>query len=584
MSKPAQPMHVETIRRKYKDKQYLCHLLRRSWREDGKVKKETLANLSALPQPAIDAIRTVLKGEPVVAAGDAFEILRALPHGHVAAVLGTMKRLGIPQLLAPRVGRQRSLALALIAARILEPRSKLATASGLREETMHSSLGQQLGVVRADEDDLYDAMDWLGSRQDRIEKALADRHLANGAVVLYDLTSAHMEGRICPLAQLGYARDGRKGKLQIEFGLLTDCDGRPIAVEVFKGNTADPATVASQVKKLRERFGVERLILVGDRGMLTQARIQEDMQPHDGIDWISCLRAPAIAELRDSGALQLSLFDSRDLAEITSPQFPGERLVVCKNPLLAARRARKRTELLEATERELDKIVAATSRKSRPLRGKERIGVRLGRVLGRFKMGKHFDWTIEDDHFSYCRNEAGIAAEAALDGVDVVRTSVDADTLAADEVVRKYKSLSNVERAFRTLKTVDLRVRPVYHVLPRRVRAHVLVYMLAYYVEWHMRRALAPLLFDDTDPERAEAKRTSVVAPVERSDSALKKDRTRRTPDGLPVQSFRSLLDDLATLTLNRCRALGSETFDLLATQTPLQRRALDLLDVPPAP
>jgi transposase len=577
-------MHIETIYRPYKDKRYACHLLRRARREDGKVKKETLANLSDLPEAAIDALRRILKGESVVAVGDALAIERSRPHGHVVAVLGTMKRLGIERLLASQPSRQRDLCMAMIAARVLEPKSKSATVRGFRPDTLRSTLGEALHVERADEDALYEAMDWLLARQERIEASLAKKHLSEGAMVLYDLTSTYIEGRTCPLAKLGYSRDGKTGKRQIEFGLMTDGEGRPIAVEVFAGNTADPNTVYTQVNKLRERFKLERVVLVGDRGMLTQARIDEDLRPHQGLDWITSLRAPAIAELRESGALQLSLFDTRDLAEITDPAYPGERLVVCKNPLLAQERARKRSELLAATEREFEKVVRATQRTRDPLRGAAKIGVRVGKVLGKFKMAKHFDLQIAEGSFSFARNEARIADEAALDGIYVVRTSVGVDRLSAEDVVRRYKSLSDVERAFRSFKTVDLKVRPIYHAKEQRVRAHVLLCMLAYYVEWHMRRDLAPILFDDHEPDAAEAKRESIVQPAERSDAALKKAATKRTADGLPVQSFRDLLADLATLALNRVRTPSGATFDMLTEPTQLQRKAFELLQITPAP
>jgi hypothetical protein len=561
-------------------------LLRESYRDGARVKNRTLANLSTWAPERVDALRQVLRGQPVSAGRleGAFAIVRSRPHGHVAAVLGTVRRLGLDGLLAPRPDRRRHLALALIVARVLEPRSKLATARSLDPDTLTSTLGELLGLGRADEDDLYATMDWLLARQARVEQALARRHLSDGSLVLYDVTSTYFEGRTCPLARLGHSRDGQRDKLQIVFGLLTNGAGCPIAVEVFEGNVGDPKTLAAQIKKLRERFGITRVVLVGDRGMITEARIREDLAPIAGLDWITALRAPAIQALAASGALQLSLFDQQDLAEITHPAYPGERLIVCKNPLLAEDRARKRRELLDATERALAPITAATQRERRPLRGRTRIALRVGRVLGRRKVGKHFTLEITDTRFRYERDEASIAREAALDGLYVIRTKVDAARLPAAEVVRAYKRLAQVERAFRSLKTIDLKVRPIHHRKADRVRAHVWLCTLAYYVEWHMRQALQSILFDDDDPAAGEARRRSIVSPARRSPRAEVKAATKRTDDGLPVHSFRTLVADLATLTKNRVqpKAPGSPTFELLAIPTPLQQRAFALLGVSP--
>jgi transposase len=468
----------------------------------------------------------------------------------------------------------------MIVARILEPASKLATVRGLEAETASSSLGSCLGLGTVSEDELYLAMDWLLERQSAIEKQLARRHLEHGSVVLYDLTSTYFEGRQCPLAHYGHSRDERPGNLQIVFGLLTDQAGCPVAVEVFEGNTADPKTVASQVEKLRSQFSLERVILVGDRGMLTSARIEQDLRS-SGLDWITALRSPQIRHLVDSGYLQLSLFDQQDLAEITHPDYVGERLIACRNPLLAEERARKRQELLAACEKRLEQIAAATERKQRPLRGKEKIGMAIGRALGRYRMDKHFAFSIQEDHFTYTRKPDSIAQEAALDGIYVLRTSVAEQALSAAEAVRQYKRLSVVERAFRSLKSVDLKVRPIHHHLADRVRAHILLCMLAAYVEWHIKRALMPLLFTDEQPEAGEALRTSVVAPAERSPAALRKVHTQFTEDGLPVHSFTTLLQDLATLTLNQVEAAG-RSFQMISTPTPLQRRAFELLGVAP--
>ena len=556
-------------------------LLREGWRENGKVRKRTVANLSSWSMEKVETLRRLLKNEPLVGRDDAFDIVRSLPHGHVAAVLGTLKKLGLEKLIDPKPSSRRNQVLAMIAARILEPASKLATARGLVEATAVSTLGEILDPG-LDEDDLYGAMDWLLERQGRIERGLAKRHLDEGCLVLYDLTSVWMEGRACPLARRGHSRDGKRDKLQIEFGLLCDRDGCPVSVEVFPGNTADPATVGSQIATVRERFSLSKVVLVGDRGMLTQARIREEVKPA-GVDWISALRGPAIRSLVEAGDVEMSLFDERDLVEITSDAYPGERLMVCRNPLLAEDRARKRQELLEATEALLEAIAAATRREKRRLKGREKIGERVGKVIGKYKMAKHLTWTIDDDGvFTYERDEASIAAEARLDGLYVIRTSLPASELDGPGTVRAYKRLSSVERAFRSLKTVDLKVRPVYHRTEPRVRAHVLLCMLAYYVEWHMRRKLKPMLFDDEDAEGAEARRPSVVAPAKVSLSARIKAAAKTTSDGDPVHSLSTLIDDLATITRNTVapRLPGAESFQVTTRPTPLQRKALDHLGV----
>jgi hypothetical protein len=555
-------------------------LLRESYREGGKVKKRTLLNLSDWPADRIAGFKMLLKGGTVIPQDQqAITIIRSLPHGHVAAALGTARKIGLDRLLGPDDNRCRDLVLALIVSRLLEPGSKLAAARALSPDTASSSLGQQLGLGMVDEDEVYTALDWLAVRQPAIETALAKCHLAGGTLVLYDVSSSYMEGRCCPLAQFGYNRDRKRGKLQIVYGLLCAPDGCPVAIEVFEGNTADPMTLTSQVRKLRERFGLDHVVLVGDRGMITQARITEDLTKA-GLDWITALRAPAIKVLRDTGTLQMSLFDERDMASITSPDFPGERLIVCRNRALAAERARKREDLLAATERELARIVAAVARKRQPLRGTAKISLKVGTVLDKHKMAKHFTLDITDNYFAFARKTEEIAAEAALDGIYVVRTSLPATVLDDPTTVRSYKSLSLVERAFRCLKTVDLQVRPVYHWLADRVRAHVFLCMLAYYLEWHMRQRLAPMLYDDTDKDAAEAQRASVVAKAERSPAAITKQTTGRTEDGLPVHSFHTLLADLATLTRNTLvTAVDPERFfTLTARPTALQQKALDLL------
>ena len=574
MASRGSSIHVATTRRVYKDKVYESHLLRRSYREGGKVLHETVGNLSHLPIETIDLIRRSLRGERFVAAEDRLEVIRSLPHGHVAAVLGTLRAHGLDKLLDRQPSRERDLAIAMIAARVLDPRSKLATTRAWTQST----LADELQVSDADEDELYAAMDWLLARQARIEKGLAKRHLSDGSLVLYDLTSTYFEGHSCPLAKLGYSRDGKRGLAQIVFGLLTDARGCPIAVEVFAGNTGDPSTVATQVTKLRKRFGLKSVVVVGDRGMLTAARIRDDIAPA-GLSWITALRAPAIDALRTSGSLQLSLFDDKDLGEITDPAYPGERLIVCRNPLLAEQRSRKRDELLACTERDLERIRVRIA--AGKLRAEKAIGLRVGRVINRFKMAKHFVLHIKTGSFHFERDQEQITREAALDGFYVIRTNVADTQLDTAAVVRSYKSLSQVERAFRSLKTIDLHVRPIHHRTEARVRAHILLCMLAFYVQWHMQHAWAPMLFaDDLPPGR---KSDSPVSPAQRSAAAEDKAQTTRRPDGQPVHSFRTLLGELATIARNRIRPVGADdtaTFDLNTIPTPLQREALDRLGI----
>src|SRR5574338_274260 len=560
-------------------------LLRENWREGGKVKSRTLANLTHWPDAKVEALRRVLRGEPFLApAADWCEIERSLPHGNVAAVLGTLRRIGLDRLLPRRPRRPATLALALIVARVVEPAAKLATARQLSEATASHSLGTVLGLGPVDEDELYRALDVLGAAQPAIERALSRRHLKDGTLVLYDVTSSYLEGRCCELARFGYSRDDRPDRPQIVFGLLCAADGCPVAVEVFEGDTGDPKTLAAQIDKLKKRFGLKRVVLVGDRGMITSARIEEDLKPA-GLDWITALRAPAIQALAaDGGPLQLSLFDEKDMAEIESPDYPGERLIVCHNPLLAAERARKREDLLAATERDLAKIRAATIRIRNPLRGEAAIALKVGAVLGRRKVAKHFKLTITEETLSFVRDAEAVAAEAALDGFYVLRTSVPAATLDAAATVLAYKSLARVERAFRSLKSIDLGVRPVHHRLAGRVRAHVFLCMLAYYVAWHMRRELAPLLFEDHDRPAAAATRISPVAVAQVSPAARAKARARKTDDGSPVHSFRTLLADLATLTRNTVRFGDNLPITVLSRPTPLQQRAFGLLGIALAP
>jgi transposase len=557
-------------------------LLRESFRENGRVRKRTLANLSDWPTTLVEGFRTLLKGGVAVAEGG-IAIRRALPHGHAAVVLGTIRAIGLDRLLGkPTDKRLAPLTIALIASRLVSPASKLATARDLAADTACSSLGRLLQLGAVDEVELYRALDWLGARQAAIEGALARRHLKDGALVLYDVSSSWLEGRCCELARFGYSRDGKKGKLQIVYGLLCAADGCPVAVEVFEGNTADPMTLSAQIDKLKERFGLSRVVLVGDRGMITSARIRDELRPA-GLDWITALRAPQIRALVDAGAFQLSLFDERDLAEITAPDFPGERLVVCRNPLLAEERTRKREDLLHATEAALTKLADQIAGGTGPT-GQDKIARGVGRIENRYKLAKLFDITVAEDGFTFGRNHARIADEARLDGFYVIRTSVEDKALAAENVVGAYKSLARVERAFRSLKTVDLHLRPIHHWLAPRVRAHVFLCMLACHVEWHMRERLKPILFDDDDPATAARQRTSIVAPAQPSPAALRKRASKLTANGGPVHSFQSLLRDLATCTLNEMTTTldAAYSFTLVATPTPIQAQAFRLLDVDP--
>ena len=570
-------------------------LLRESWREGGKVKKRTLANLSKLPMPVVQGLRTLLKGGVAFAdAGEALEIRRALPHGDVSAVLGTLRDVGLERRLAggkpdPGEGRLKDLALAMIVARVIAPGSKLSTLRALSLETANSSLGLVLGLAGEDAPpigtrEIYAALDWLGDQQERIEKSLAKKHLGDGTLVLYDVSSSYLEGRCCELARFGYSRDKRGDRPQIVYGLLCDRHGCPVAIEAFSGETGDPSTLQAQVAKLKQRFGLTRVVVVGDRGMITQARLREDLEPA-GLDWITALRAPQIRALIDAGPLQLDLFDDQtDLAEITASDYPGERLVVCRNPVLAKERARKRSELLAATERALSRIAMATRRKRRPLRGKAEIGLEVGKVIDKHKMAKHFQITITEDSFTYQRREQAIAAEARLDGLYVIRSNLPKQAMSAEDLVASYKSLAQVERAFRSLKSVDLQIRPVYHWLAPRVRAHLFLCMLAYHVEWHMRERLKPILYADHDKAAAEAERSSIVAPLEPSPAAKRKARRHRTDEGTPLTSLRDLLRHLATLTLNSViTPLNPNcSFTVTATPTDLQSTAFELLGVKP--
>ena len=567
-------MHVETSRshqvlRDGTERTYERHLLRRSFRDGGKVRKETLANLSHLPPEAITAVRAVLAGKTLIDADAAFEVTRSLPHGHAAAVHAMARTLGFPALLGPP-GRDRDLAYALIVSRVIRPASKLSAAGWWDDVT----LGPDLGVAGAATDDIYAAMDWVTARQDDIEKQLAARHLAEGGIAMFDLSSSWVEGAHCELAAYGYSRDGKRGKPQIEYGLLTDREGRPVAVRVFAGNTADPKTFPGAVSAVREKFGLKQMIMVGDRGMITTARIK-DLRELEGMAWITCLRHPAIKKLMaDDGPLQLSLFDEQDLAEISSGDFPGERLIACRNPFEARKRARTREALLAATEADLEKI-AAQAQAGR-VKDPDKIGVRAGKVINKRKVAKHFLLDIGEGRISWRRDQASIDTEAATDGIYVIRTPVPAETLDAAGAVAAYKDLASLERDFRHLKADDLDLRPIWHRLEDRVRGHVLICMLACYLTWHLRQAWAPLTFtDEHRPARADP-----VAPARRSPSASAKAAFKTGPGQQPIRGFRDLIDHLATLTRDTIR-VGSQTVDKLANPTPTQRRAFDLIGAP---
>ena len=566
--------HVVTTTRKYKNQAYRTHLLRRSFREDGKVKNETLGNLSHLPEPVVDIIRRSLQGETFVPLGDAFEIIRSRPHGHVQAVRQAMQRLGMDALIASKPCRERELVLAMVASRIAEPAPKLATTRWWHTTT----LAEDCGVSEASEDHLYAAMDWLLARQDAIQKKLARRHLRDGGLVLYDLSSSYFEGACCPLAKRGYSRDGKPGTLQVNYGLLTDARGCPVAVSVHEGNTADSRTFMPAVHKLREDFGIERMVMVGDRGMVSQKAIGE-MRESDGIGWITALKSSSIRALIEQGQLQMDLFDDRNLLELNSPDYPGERLVACRNEVLARLRAHKREALLAATERNLAKIKARVD--AGRLAGRDAIGLRVGKIINQYKVAKHFEPAIADAAFSWARKQDSIVSEAALDGVYIIRTSVPATQMDAPQCVRNYKSLANVERAFRSIKTVDLKVRPIHHRTANRVRAHIFLCMLAYYVEWHMRETWRELMFADTDQLAKETR--DPVAPATRSEPARTKATTHALSDGSPAHSFSTLMAELATIVRNTCRApsngSAAPTFEITTIPNPKQRHALALIE-----
>ncbi len=559
-------------------------LLRESYRQDGKVRKRTLANLSKWPPELIEQFQKLLKGVPTIdKLEDAFEIVRSQPHGHVRAVLGTLHQLKLHTAILQRSSRNRDLVQAMVVARILSPTSKLATARGLAPETGSSTLAQELHLGRVTEVELYQTMDWLQSRQGKIEQKLAQRHLSENTLVLCDLSSTYLEGQHCPLGKRGHCRDRKKGKIQIEFSLLCNQQGCPVAVTVFEGNTSDPKTLKPQLQKLTERFGIKQGILVGDRGTMPDSQIVKQLKDLEGWDWITALRAAQIRKLWEAGKLKLEQFESQCWLEIESETYPNERLIACRNAHLARQSGHKREALLTATETELDQIVVATGRSKKRLRGKAEIGLRVGKVLNRFKVAKYFELSITDTHFSYQRQLDKIEADAQLDGIYVIRTSVSRQKLAATEVVQTYKSLSHVEQAFRCIKTSDLKIRPIFHYLEARVRAHVFICFLAYYVEWHMRQKLAPILFEEDDPDEAQQLRTSVVEPAKRSHSARQKAGSKQTAQGEPVHSFQSLLSDLSTITRSTVKPqqLSIGCFEKITQATPIQQRAFELLEVP---
>jgi transposase len=565
--------HVVTTTRKYKDQVYRSHLLRRSYREDGVVKNETLGNLSHLPDALIDIIRRSLRGETFVPLGQAFEVTRSRAHGPAQAVALAMQRLDLAAVIASKPCRERNLVLAMLASRIVAPHTKLATTRWWHTTT----LAEDFGVADASEDDLYAAMDWLHARQGAIQKKLAARHLSADGLVLYDLSSSYFEGCCCPLAKLGYSRDGRRGLLQVNYGLLTDARGCPVAVSVHEGNVADSQTLLPEVQRLRKDFGIERLVMVGDRGMISSKAIAE-LRESDGIAWITALKSVSIRALVEQGHLQLGLFDERNLLELSSPDYPGERLVACRNPELAKLRTHKRQELLAATEANLEKIKTRVD--AGKLAGQDEIGLRVGKLINQYKMAKHFELAIGDKTFSFARKRDGIAAEAALDGLYIIRTSVPAAKMDASDCVRNYKSLANVERAFRSLKTIDLKVRPIHHRTADRVRAHIFLCMLAYYVEWHVREAWRELMFADTE-QQAKAMRDP-VAPARRSKAALAKVARHTLDDGTPVHSFATLMAELATIVRNTCRTPkagpDAPTFEVHTSPNAKQQRAFELL------
>ena len=557
-------------------------LLRESYREGDQVKKITRANLSKLPDDIIDNLKLALKGATLSmneGIPNHFEVIRSLPHGHVMAILETIKKLGLDKIISEKSSRIRNLVVAMIVARIINPKSKLATARGFNSETCSQSLGQLLDLEKADEDELYNALDWLLEKQEKIEKHLAIKHLESGTLVLYDVTSTYLEGNGCELGKYGYNRDKKKGKTQIVFGLLCSAKGCPIAVEVFEGNTSDCATLSGQIEKVRKGWGIENVVWVSDRGILTNSKINELVKPIEGLDYITGLTKPQIRKLAEVEVIQLGLFEQVNLVEFESEDYPEERLIACRNPLIAQKNQQQREALLEAVEKELDLIVQATQREKRALKGQDKIALRVGKVLNQFKVNKYYNLEITEEGFSYQRQRELIAQETALDGVYVLRTSLESTLMDAATTVKAYKSLSQVEEAFRCYKSIDLKVRPIYHYQGDRVKAHIFLCMLAYYVEWHLKQCLAPLLFEDEEIDDGSLN----VIKASRSESAQSKERKKRNQEDFPVHSFRTLLEDLGTICLNTVECTireGSYRFSKITRPTQLQQKALDLLGV----
>ena len=573
-------MHVATTKRKYKGVTYKNYLIRQNYRENGKVKHKTIANITHLPPDLIETIRKRLKeGKPISEEG--FSIIRSLPHGHVEAILQTIKRIGLDNIIGSKRSKSRDIILGLIIQRLIRPDSKLGSLRNFKDSTATNSVGSELELDSLTRSQLYTALDWLEQRQKRIEKKLAGHHLKAGTIVLYDISGSYYTGKETDLVQYGYNRDKKRGYPQIVYGLICNSEGCPVAVEVFSGDTTDSETLSSQIEKVRRRFGIKQVVWVGDRGMITGKLIQNELRGNQDIDWITALRAPQIKKLVREQPIQLSLFDERNLVEIEAKDYPGERLVVCRNPLLAEQRRLQREDLLKATREELDKIVEATHRRRKPLRGKDAIGVKVGKVIDKYKMGKHISYSIEEDGFTYEINQESVSEEQTLDGVYVIRTSLAQKAYSAENVVETYKSLSQVERAFRSMKTTRLQIRPIYHWTENRIRAHVFLCMLAYYVEWHINQKLAPYLYSDDQKEKGKQKRDSVIDPAQKSDAAIEKTVTHQAEDGTPVNSMDTIIDFLGTICKNKMQYDNhDEPFYTITQPTKEQQKILDLLEV----
>lgn len=573
-------MHVATTKRKYKGVTYKNYLIRQNYRENGKVKHKTVANITHLPPDLIETIRRRLKEDKPIS-GEGFSIVRSLPHGHVAAIQQTIKRIGLDRVISAKRSKSRDIIVGLIIQRLIRPDSKLGCLRNFKDSTAANSVGSELGLESLTRSQLYTALDWLEQGQNRIEKKLARRHLQDGTIVLYDISGSYYTGKESNLVQYGYNRDKKRGYPQVVYGLICNSEGCPVAIEVFSGDTTDSDTLSGQIEKVRQRFGIKQVVWVGDRGMITGKFIQNELQGEQDINWITALRSPQVKKLVKEEAIQLSLFDERNLVEIDSKDYPGERLVVCRNPLLAEQRRQKREDLLKATQKELDKIVEATHRSRKPLKGKDAIGVKVGKVIDKYKMGKHINYSIEENRFTYNIDSKSVAEEQTLDGVYVIRTSLSQRAYSAEKVVETYKSLSQVERAFRSMKTTRLQVRPIYHWEEYRIRAHIFLCMLAYYVEWHIHNRLAPYLYSDDQKEKGKQKRDSIVDPAQKSDAAIQKEVTHRSEDGTPVHSMDTIIDFLGTICKNKMQYNNhDEPFYTITQPTNEQQKILDLLEV----